>query len=148
MPSTGRLDLEVNRWEPFDYEIRFEGQDLTGATFIADVRDRKDGGFLRAGLTTVASIATEGIKLVSVATEAIDYGANIGTLSVPVSLVHIHINEPTVEAMGTATLAAGALESGDDGSIWWDMQITPSGGTKYRALEGAFNLNAGSTGSG
>jgi hypothetical protein len=139
--------LVANRWEPFVHVFRFEGQGLTGATFAAEVRDRKDGGFARAVLATVGSAGTEGITLVSVANEDVDFGGDIGVVNVPVSTVSMRINEPTMEAMGTAHLAAGAAEVGDDGSIWWDMQITPAGGVKYRALEGQFTVKAGVTGS-
>jgi hypothetical protein len=142
MPSTGRLDLTANRWEPFDYEIRYEGMDLTGATFAMDVRDRKDGGFVRASLSTAVSIAAEGVKLVSAAYDDVDFGDPIGVLNVPVSVIHIHINEPTVEAM------AVAREAGEDGVIFYDLQATPSGGTKFRMIEGTFTVKAGSTGSG
>ena len=145
--TTGRRDLVANRWEPFVHVIRFEGQDLTGATIIGSVRDRKDGGFERVALATVGSVATEGFTIVSVADEEIDFGDDIGLVTVPVSTISMRINEATMEAMGTATLAAGAQEDGDDGSIWWDMQITPSGGVKYRALEGTFVPKAGVTGS-
>lgn len=141
-PSTGWCDLAANRWEPFVNVFRFEGRDFTGATFAAEVRDRKDGGFARASLATVSSVGAEGIKLVSVATEAIDFGGETGVLDVPVSTLSLRINEATMEAM------AVAREAGDDGTIWWDMQVTPAGGVKYRALEGIFTVRAGVTGSG
>jgi hypothetical protein len=138
---TGRRDLLANRWEPFVHVFRFEGVDLTGAVFAAEVRDRKDGGFARATLATVGSVGTEGISLVSVAAEDVDFGGEDGVLNVPVSTVSMRINEPTVEAMNVAP------EAGADGQIWWDMQITPAGGVKFRALQGSFTISAGVTGS-
>ena len=145
--TTGRRDLVANRWEPFVHVFRYEGQDLTGATIIGSVRDRRDGGFERVALATVGSVATEGFTIVSVANEDIDFGGDVGVVNVPVSTISMRINEATMEAMGTATLAAGAQEAGDDGNIWWDKQITPTGGVKYRSLEGTFTLKAGATGS-
>lgn len=144
MPSTGRRDLVANRWEPFVHVFRYEGQNLTGATIIAEVRDRRDGGFVRATLATVGSVGTEGITIVSVANEDIDFGGDIGVLNVPVTTLSMRINEATMEAMD---VAPDAGEPGEDGVVWWDKQITPAGGVKYRALEGTFTVHAGVTGS-
>src|SRR3546814_1383791 len=44
----------------FAYSVAFIGYDITGATFKAQVRDRKDGGFVRADMTvTLASVTTD-----------------------------------------------------------------------------------------
>src|SRR3546814_13639866 len=88
--------------------------------FRSQVRDRKDGGFVRADMTvTLASVTT-------------DEG-------VPTSTVDLEIPEATMEAMDAAT------EAGDDAKIWWDLHITPSGGVKFVALEGPFTVKAGVT---
>lgn len=121
--------MQANRWTPFVETIDFVGLDLTGATMKMQVRDRKDGGFVRADLTTVPSNGTEGVSLVSVVT----------TAGVPTSRLSIRINEPTMEAMSAAT------EPGEDAQIWWDIHITPAGGVKFVALEGPFIIMAGST---
>lgn len=142
MTTTAVRDLDANRWEPFVHVVRFEGQDHTDADFIAEVRDRKDGGASRANLITVISVDLEGITLVSVANEDIDFGGDIGIVNVPVSTISIRIDEDTMEAMPYGT------ERGDDIGLYWDMQITPDGGDKYRAMEGVFNVIAGVTGSG
>jgi hypothetical protein len=134
--------LVANRWEPFVHVFRFEGQDLTGATFAAEVRDRKDGGFVRASLANVESVGAQGLTLVSVVQEDINFGGDVGVLNVPVSTVSMRINEPVVEAMNVAA------EAGEDGAVFWDMQINPVGGVKYRVLEGTFTIKAGITGSG
>src|SRR3546814_5170277 len=90
------------------YSVAFIGYDFTGATVKAQVRDRKDGGFVRADMTvTLASVTT-------------DEG-------VPTSTVDLEIPEATMEAMDAAT------EAGDDAKIWWDLHITPSGGEIGRA---------------
>ena len=60
----GKLDLLADRFTPFVTPLTITGIDLSGAVFIAQVRDRKNGGTIRADLATVGSIATEGIKLV------------------------------------------------------------------------------------
>lgn len=90
-------------------------------------------------LSTVPSAGTEGINIVSVANEDIDFGGSIGVVNVPVTTISIRINEATVEALPEPA------ELGDDVTLYWDMQITPSGGTKYRALEGTFTVHAGVT---
>lgn len=140
MPTTGNLPLVANRWEPFVYVIRFEGQSLTGADLIAQVRLTRDAaGAAMVDLATVGSVATEGITIVSVANEDIDFGGDIGVVNVPVSTISIRINEATMEALPEPQ------ELGEDEPLFWDMQITPSGGDKYRALEGTFTVKAGVT---
>lgn len=142
MPSTGRRDLLANRWEPFVHVIRFEGQDLTGATFIAQVRATRDaGGTAPVDLLTVGGIGSEGITIVSVANEDVDFGVDIGVVNVPVTTISMRINEATMEAFDEPPID----RLGDDLPYWWDMQITPSGGVKYRALEGQFTIHAGVT---
>ena len=120
MFDTGRLPLQANRWVPFAYSIDFVGFDFTGAVFKAQVRDRKDGGFVRADMT---------VSLASVTTAE----------GVPTSTVSLAIDEATMEAMNAAT------EVGDDAKIWWDLHVTPSGETKFVALEGPFTVKAGVT---
>lgn len=140
MPSTGRRDLVANRWEPFVHVIRFEGQDLTGATFIAQVRATRDaGGTAPVDLSTVGGIGSEGVTIVSVANEDVDFGGDIGVVNVPVTTISMRINEATMEALPEP------VPLGDDLPYWWDMQITPSGGVKYRSLEGQFTIHAGVT---
>lgn len=131
MPSTGRRDLVANRWEPFVHTIDFEGFNLTGATFAMHVRLVRDApGAPLVNLSTVTTANTEGIRLTGVSTSA---------AGLPVSSVYIRINEPNVEALPAAT------ELGEDATLYWDLQITPSGGDKYRALEGTFTVRAGVT---
>lgn len=140
MPTTGQLSLRVNRWEPFVHVFRFEGQNFTGAAFISQVRLTRDAaGSPLVNLATVGSVGTEGITLVSVANEDIDFGGDVGVVNVPVSTVSMRINEATVEALPLPA------ELGEDVPLYWDMQITPSGGNKYRALEGEFVVAAGVT---
>jgi hypothetical protein len=129
MQSPGRLDLRADRYTPMVRVLTFLGIDLTDAVMKMQVRDRKDGGTVRADLATVGSVGTEGVTLVSAA-EVDD---------VMTSVVSIRINEATMEAMPTGT------EIGDDLGLWWDMHITPDGGIKEKYLHGSFTVRAGVT---
>lgn len=128
--QTGRRDLKANRWEPFVHTIDFEGVDWTGATFLMQVRATRDaGGAALVDLATVGSVGTEGVAIIGVTT----------TDGVPTTSISIRVNEATMEGLPEP----GAL--GDDIDLYWDMQVTPSGGTKQRALEGKFTVKAGVT---
>lgn len=131
MYDAAPLPLMAARWTPFDCEIEFEGYDFTGATFAMQVRDRRDGGFVRATLATVTG-DVEGVRLLSVTT----------TADLPTSIIRILIAEATMEAMNNAG-DAGLL--GQDGVAWWDMHVTPAGGRKFVAAAGPFTIVAGST---
>ena len=125
------MDLTADRWTPFVWDIDFEERDLTGAAFAVEVRDRRDGGFVRATLGTVTT-EVQGVRLLGVAT--VD--------GVVVSSIRMRISEATMEAM---TNAADAGLLGSDGAAWWDMHITPAGGDKAVALAGPFIIKAGAT---
>lgn len=144
-PETGTRDLLVNRWAPFVHLFAFQGLDLTGATFAGAIRQVKDGtGAPLKTLGSAGSGSAEGFFLQSVATETVDFGTvngvDVGEQSVPVSYVQMRVNEASIEALPRRT-------DGNDVELYWDMQVTPSGGDKYRALEGAFTVHAGVTGS-
>lgn len=106
-------------------QIVLNGWDFTGATFRLEVRDRRNGGALRAGLDTVASAAAEGVRIVSVETAD----------GIPVTTLGIRINETTMEAMPEG-------EPGEDVELAWGLHITPSGGTKFQAFDGPFIVKA------
>jgi hypothetical protein len=129
MQDPGNLPLEADRQTPFIYTLTFQGIDLTSAVMKAQVRDRKDGGTLRADLATVLTVNTEGLRLVSAGT--------VG--GVMTSVVYMRINEATMEAMPLGDPA------GDDLALFWDMHITPSGGVKEMYLRGTFTVRAGVT---
>ena len=128
MFDTGTLALEAQRWTPFVYQIEFQDINLTGATYAMQVRDRKDGGQVRATLAGTATPGAEGVRLVGV----VD-----GT-----STLEIVIAEATMEAMD---IASDAGSPGSDGLAFWDLHITPSGGSKFVALAGDFIVKAGAT---
>lgn len=129
MLKPGNLPLSADRQTPFVCTLTFQGIDLTDAVMKAQVRDRKDGGTVRADLALVTMANTEGLRLLSA-------GAVDGVMT---SLVYLRINEATMEAMPFGT------EIGDDLGLWWDMHITPSGGVKENYLHGAFTVRAGVT---
>jgi hypothetical protein len=117
--------IEAWRTNPHVEVINITGLDWTGAAFRLEVRDRRDGGQIRATLNEVGSPTTEGVYL-SVAT--VD--------GVPVSTLSVRFNEATMEAMPAAP------EPGDDAELYWGMHITPSGGVKFMAFDGPFTVKA------
>lgn len=131
MFDTATRNLEAARWAPFKHQVTFEGLDFTGATFAMQVRDRKDGGVLRANLSTTATAGAEGIRFVSYSGDD--------------TQIEIVIAEVTMEAMATVE-STGTI--GDDGRAWYDLHITPSGGTKFVAMAGMFKIKAGATNNG
>jgi hypothetical protein len=150
MQSPGRLPLDGDRWTPFVRTLQFEGIDFTGATFAMQVRDRKDGGALRADLETVDSGSSEGVRLIYGGTATVDEHIEAdrideipqgmsGDDDLTLSLVGIRINESTMEAMTPAT------EIGADATAYWDLHVTPSGGLKDLYLFGPFTIRAGVT---
>lgn len=133
MFDTLNWPLEAGRWVPFVYDIDIVGIDLTDAEFAMQVHDTKDrtSGTPRASLTTVTT-DIEGVRLTSTVTAD----------SVTTSSIRIRIDEATMEAMDVANDAAA---NGTDGIAYWDMHITPDGGTKFLAFEGKFKVKAGVT---
>jgi hypothetical protein len=158
MQQPARVDLAGDRYVPFIETIPVLEEDFTGATFKMQVRDRKDGGALRADLSTVGSMASEGVTLVYAGTDTVanhiaasrldqdeaDALGLAGTDNLTMSVLGVRINETTMEAMPEpGVIAAG--EIGDDLSLVYDMHITPSGGNKDLWFGGAFLVRAGST---
>lgn len=130
-PKTGTLDLNANRWAPFVYTIDFQGYDYSAAAFAMQVRLVKDAaGTPLVSLSTVASSSTEGVAMTGVDTDA---------NGVPTTHISIRINETTIDGLPEPS------ELGDDVVLYYDLQITPSGGDKYRSLEGMFTVKAGVT---
>lgn len=126
MFETVTAPLEGWRTNPLIETIVLNGWDYTGATIRLEVRDRRDGGALRAGLDTVASAASEGVRIASVTTAGV----------IPTTTLVIRINETTMEAMPAAP------EAGDDIPMVWGMHITPLGGLKFMAFDGPFTVKA------
>lgn len=113
------------RSNPLVETITIDGVDLTGATIRLEVRDRRDGGTLRAALDTVTTSAAEGVRI-SVATVS----------GRPMTTLTIRINQTTMNAMPAAP------EPGADVTIAWGMHITPTGELKFMAFDGPFLIKA------
>lgn len=159
METPARLDWGADRYVPFIRTMALVGYDLTGAAFIMQVRDRKDGGTLRADLATVASASAEGVRLVYAGSDTVAAHVTAGRLTnaiyeavnsatgakyaaadiVAVSQIGIRINETTMEAMPLGDPA------GSNELLYWDIQITPLGSTKDVYAYGNFAVRAGVT---
>lgn len=119
------------RWQALATTMRFDGADLTGATFRLQVRLLANApGAPLVDLQTVTSAAAEGVRLIGV--ETID--------GRPVSTLGIRINETTMEGLPFTG------EMGDSSLLAWDMQITPAGGLKRKWVGGDFIVEPGVTG--
>lgn len=153
METVPRVDFGADRSVPFIRTLAIVGFNLTGASFAMQVRDRKDGGTLRADLGTVASAASEGVRIVYAGTDTVTNHIAAGRLtaaqaasqgwaggdSKTMTQLGIRINESTMEAMPFG------IEVGDDKLLYWDLQITPSGGIKDVYAAGNFIVRAGVT---
>lgn len=160
MESPAMIDWRGDRYVPFVRTLSFVGHDWTGATFAMQVRDRRDGGSLRADLATVAaSPSAEGVALLYGGTDTVANHVAAGRLtsaiystrnpqtgadyvagdSVAVSQVRIRIDEATMEAMPFGS------EVGTDRELYWDLHVTPFGGVKDLYARGSFTVRAGVT---
>ncbi|MCW3837796.1 hypothetical protein ACFQ1E_17260 [Sphingomonas canadensis] len=124
MIKTATVRLRAVRTTPFTLTVRIVGLDLTGATIAGEVRQRYDAPGdpeLEFNFTT-PDVATED-------------GA-------PVSTFVMSIPENEIE------LVEDASEPGGDVNWIWALDITPSGGTKQRYLEGEFIVGGPAGGAG
>ena len=129
MITPGRLDLTVQRWTPFVYQIDFEGLDFTGATMAMQARLYRDApGSPLIDLKNAASNA-EGLS-VTVAT--VD--------GLKISTVKIRINKSTA-----AGLLLNAGVPGADVVLVYDLHITGGGFEETRWFEGNLTIRAGVT---
>lgn len=129
MITPGKLDLTVQRWTPFVYQIDFKGLDFTGATPAMQVRLYRDApGEPLIALVDAAANA-EGLSIAVATTDG-----------VPTSTVQIRINETTAE-----DLLLNAGTPGADIRLVYDLLIAGGGFPKTRWLEGEFILRAGVT---
>ena len=120
MFKTARYDSEANRFAPHTDYIDIEGFDFTGAVCKLQIRDRKNGGVLRADLVPTVTVTIE---------EDLT----------PTSRIAWTVSEATMEAMPLAA------EVDPDVGLFLDLHITPSGGLKFVAIEGAFKIKSGVT---
>lgn len=129
MITPGHLDLVVQRWTPFVYQIDFEGLDFTGAAMAMQARLYRDAP------------GAPLISLVNAAANAEGLSVTVTNVAgVPTSHVQIRINETTAEGL---LLNAGA--PGDDVKLVYDLHITGGGLPKTRWIEGSLIIRAGAT---
>lgn len=136
MITPGSLNLRPLRWVPFKYQIRVDAYDLTGATFVMEVRSYKGAPGTPLIALANTSSPTQGIS-VSVVT----------TGGVPASTIEIRIDETTLENLLPFSVTSGTPNRtpGTDVELYYDILITPSGGTKARWFEGTFTIVEGVT---
>lgn len=120
MFDTARYDRDANRFAPFADYIDIEAIDFTGATCKLQVRDRPNGGTVRANVVPTVTIET---------VEGINY-----------SRIAWGIPELTMEAMPLD----GANPDGDV-TLYHDLHLTPSGESKFVVFSGKFIVKAGVT---
>lgn len=132
MFPTARYDSVANRFAPHPDYIDFEGFDWTDATVKMQIRDRKNGGAIRANLSQVTTAAAEGVRIDEVF-------ENDG---IPTTRIAWRINETTMEAMSAQAMG---LEPDTDVSLFLDLHVTPVGGLKFVPIEGVFTVKAGVT---
>lgn len=129
MITPGHLDLTVQRWTPFVYQVDFEGSDFTGATMAMQARLYRDAP------------GAPLINLINAAVNAEGLSVSVSTVEgLPTSTVQIRINETTAEGL---LLNAGA--PGDDVTLVYDLHITGGGLPKTRWVEGDLIIRAGAT---
>jgi hypothetical protein len=156
MQQPAVVDILADRWVACIRYLSFIGIDLTGATFVAQVRQVGDaGGSPLVDLATTTSTSAEGIRLYYAGTDTIANHITAGRLdeipagyasgtSVALSWVRVRINETTMEALPFPD-QIGHGDRGDSVNLAWDMHITPSGGTKDKYVGGGFTVRAGAT---
>lgn len=112
--------LAANRFTPWQYIIRFPNLDLTGATFTMHVRQLPD-------VTGTPLLALETGSEITAALVGAD------------TYVTIAILEATMTAL------PAAAEIGENLVLYYDIQITPYGGSKSVYFKGTFTVVAGVT---
>lgn len=132
MFPTARYDSAANRFAPHTDYIDFEGFDWTDAELKMQIRDRKNGGMIRADLAQVTTAAAEGVRIDSVST----------VNGIPVTRVAWRINETTMEAMSAEAMG---LEPDAEPVLFLDLHVTPVGELKFVPIEGSFTVKAGVT---
>lgn len=129
MIQAGTLDITAPRHVPLVYLIDFDSEfteTLDGATLDMHVRLLKDNPGSPLINLNPAAAGSQGLSM--------DYDAETDTTTVV-----IQINQATMKALPPAN------EIGEDLELWWDLHVTPDGGTKAVYLRGKFIVQAGVT---
>lgn len=140
------VPLVGDRWTPFVHEIEYQGDDLTGAAILMHVRLLYDApgspllsietgngiAITYGGTATVAAhIAAKRIAEIPEGMADSDY--------LPLTIIQFTIPEVSMEVLPFPS------ERGGDATFYYDVHITPSGGTKQVWFRGTFTVRAGST---
>lgn len=124
MIQPGRFDMNVNRWQPATFRLRFEDIDFSAATAALQVRAYRDaGGDPLINLMTGSGIA--------ITTDVLS-----GYTS---SVVAVSFNEIALEGLPFPS------PRGSDLLLSYDLVITTASLGKVRWIEGNFNVRAGVT---
>jgi hypothetical protein len=130
-----QLDIGAFKRVPFDYSIAIMGVDYTGASLAMQIRT--EPGNTGTPLVDLASASPPSQGL-SVTYDA-DYPDPDGKLPDGASLIRIIISEATLEGLPAASDTTKPLE------LFYDIHVTPSGGTKGVFCGGRFVINPGVT---
>lgn len=120
MFPTVTYPIRANRYTPHNDFIDVVGVDLTDASFAMQVRDARNGGTLRADVVPTVAVTTEG--------------------GVTTSRISWFIDEVTMEAM-----PLDEVRPATDKTFYYDILITPSGGSGFIGVRGLFIVGAGVT---
>lgn len=131
------LDIEAFKRVPFDDDVAIIGENLTGAAFSMQIRAHPgDTGTALVSLSNAAP-PTQGISVTYNA--AYQYQDGVETITAPASLIRICIAEATLEALALGTPYDEPVD------LFYDLHVTPAGGTKRVQFGGKFILNPGVT---
>lgn len=131
------LDIEAFKRVPFDDDVAIIGEDLSSASFLMHIRAQAgDTGTPLVSLGN-ASPPTQGVSATYSPTYQYQDGAE--TITAPASLIRIIIAEATLEALALGTPYDEPVD------LFYDLHVTPAGGTKRVQFGGKFILNPGVT---
>jgi hypothetical protein len=142
MEQPARFDIHADRWVSCVRTLAFVDFNFTSATFASHVRLHPDASGSPLATATVtlvyAGSATVSAHIAAGRLPGLPPGMEL-TDTIYVSQVRITIAEATMEAMPYPA------ELGDDMILYWDLHITPSGGTKDVYAAGKFIVRGGAT---
>lgn len=135
MAASPLIDLTVNKRTPADFIIPEMGANYTGATLFAEVRAEPGADGTALITLNPATPPAEGLSV----TYDAGYVDPEGIMPDGASLVRIIIAEATLEG-----LAYGA-DASKPVVLYYDIHLTPSGGTKFVFCSGTFTVDPGVT---
>ena len=132
MFPTARYDSGAHRYAPHHDDLDLIGFDWPNAALRMQIRDRKNGGALRADLNQVSTAAAEGVRIDSVTW--ID--------GVPTTRIAWRINKSTMREMKAELLG---LAPDANLPMEMDLHVTPVGGYEFIPIAGTLTVLAGVT---